>query len=69
VPLLELKVSFTQAGHLHQVTEQPRLECLITVDGNGQPDIAPGPAINVVAPLHAQQSPAMTLKGFNKLLA
>lgn len=51
---VRLKIIFAEAGHLHQVTEQPRLERLIAVDGDGQPDVAPGPAVAVMAALHAQ---------------
>jgi len=50
---VELKISFTDASHLHQVPEQTSFEGLIPVNRDGQPDIAPRFSINVMTPLHA----------------
>src|SRR5215213_1928282 len=66
---VSLKVIFGKAGHLHQVAEQPCLQRLIPVDWDGQPDITPGSAVDMMAALDAQQRPAVTFKDFGELLA
>jgi hypothetical protein len=41
---VRLKIIFAEPRHLHEVLEQSCFERLVAVDGDGQPDIAPGPA-------------------------